>query len=132
MIGVVYATRARDALLALALYLHHILLTRIQLASCQVSTSIEERRSPMKRMSRLALLVALLFVAGWLPASEAHAGWGYCSISCHNGITAEGWSESFDSCLQSAVANCNQGGWYGGTFCYYGDAPPWEQGCWTW
>ena len=82
----------------------------------------------MKRMSRLILLVAVLFVVVSLPASKAQASGGTCRISCDNGITVEGWSSSYNECLQSFAGNCSQWGWYGGSFCYFGD-DAW--GCWT-
>jgi len=80
----------------------------------------------MKKVARLVLLVVVLFVAGWLSPSEADAG-GMCRIWCDNGITVEGWSSSYNECLQSFAGNCSQWGWYGGTFCYNGDD---AFGCW--
>ncbi len=72
-----------------------------------------------RKVFRLVALVGALLVVGSASAPKAWAA-GLCRIWCDNGITVEGYSNSFEECMASFAGNCNQQGTYGGTFCYEG------------
>lgn len=77
----------------------------------------------IQKAFRFVALLGVLAITGSLSAPKASADPVNCRVWCDSGITVQGY-ETCQGCQMVFANNCNQQGWYGGTYCS-------ECGCFT-